>query len=139
MFGNIWQVLNISNVWQYLANAKRAAAKEVEGGWMEPKQHLSHFISPEHALFYQNTLYSPEKNFTLSEHTLFHQITLYFIKTHFIHQTRDHFISSEHTLFHQNTFYSPEDTLFHQNTLYFIRTLFISSEHILLTISRFNH
>ena len=51
MFGNIWQVLNISNVWQYLANAKRAAAKEVEGGWMEPKQHLSHFI-------HQNTLYS---------------------------------------------------------------------------------
>ena len=103
------QILNISNVWQYLANAKRAAAKEVEGGWMEPKQHLSHFISPEHALFYQNTLYSPEKK-------------LYFIRTHFI--------SSDHTLFHQNTFYSPEDTLFHQNTLYFYQnTLYFIRTH----------
>ena len=51
IFALFKQILNISSVWQYLANAKRAAAKEVEGGWMEPKQHLSHFI-------HQNTLYS---------------------------------------------------------------------------------
>ena len=104
---------------------------------MEPKQHLSHFISPEHALFYQNTLYSPKKlnsirtHFISSDHTLFHQITFYspdqrpfyFIRTHFISSkhilfTGRHFISSEHTLFlsehslfHQNTFYSPYHVL----------------------------